>query len=203
MTDHKRVPREKTYLTYLDGLEDCWRELQRVAQFEAAKYVELLIAAAPEAPAEEKTRHPCGHLIVSDACVVCAPLTPTGNAALIAELHAIVNAGKGWSCPRVNDIPIDVTAAKAAAALAAADARVAEAERVRDDERVVLLRRARKAEAERDAAIKDTERYRWLRDIGDGTWTPMRRREFPGWGFGEGSAEKIDAAIDAAMKAAG
>lgn len=40
--------------------------------------------------------------------------------------------------------------------------------------------------------VKDAERYRWLRDIGDSTWEPMGAR------VPEGSAG-IDAAIDKAM----
>ena len=43
--------------------------------------------------------------------------------------------------------------------------------------------------AERD---RDAERYRWLRDVGDSTWTPLMKR-------GPSFATNMDAAIDAAM----
>lgn len=49
-------------------------------------------------------------------------------------------------------------------------------------------------QAENEALRKDAERYRWLRDAGDSTWTPLGKR--PGVKF----AHEIDAAIDAAMK---
>ena len=47
--------------------------------------------------------------------------------------------------------------------------------------------RAQLAEQDRDA-----ERYRWLRDVGDNTWTPLMKR-------GPAFASNLDAAIDAAM----
>jgi len=51
--------------------------------------------------------------------------------------------------------------------------------------------------AERNAEIErlraDAERYRWLRDVGDETWTPFSKRT----GY---SADEADAAIDAAIK---
>ena len=47
--------------------------------------------------------------------------------------------------------------------------------------------------AEREALRDDAMRYRWLRDEGDKTWTPMKNR------FSEG-AKGCDAAIDAARK---
>ena len=50
------------------------------------------------------------------------------------------------------------------------------------------------AHASRDAEVealkRDAERYRWLRDIGDITWTPLRER-MPHY--------DVDKAIDAAM----
>lgn len=49
--------------------------------------------------------------------------------------------------------------------------------------------RAEAAERERDAALKDAERYRWLRDFGDAEM------------FLTLTAEELDAAIDAARKA--
>jgi len=36
---------------------------------------------------------------------------------------------------------------------------------------------AARAEAEKDKA--DAERYRWLRDVGDQTWTPIAKRAMP------------------------
>ena len=51
------------------------------------------------------------------------------------------------------------------------------------------------AHASRDAEVealkRDAERYRWLRDIGDATWTPLRER-MPSY--------NVDSAIDAAMQ---
>lgn len=54
--------------------------------------------------------------------------------------------------------------------------------------------RAERAEAERDAAAKDAERYRWLRDVGDENWTALCTRASKG-------SSQIDAAIDAALGA--
>ena len=44
--------------------------------------------------------------------------------------------------------------------------------------------------------VWDAARYRWLRDVGDSTWTPLQMR------FVRGGlpANRVDAAIDAAMK---
>ena len=53
-------------------------------------------------------------------------------------------------------------------------------------------------EAERDALAKDAERYRWLRDVGDKTWTPFCQRL--GWhSQGFNMDRRIDATIDAAL----
>lgn len=51
-------------------------------------------------------------------------------------------------------------------------------------------------EAENAELRRDAERYRWLRDTGDGTWVPMAKRVPEG-------ARGIDAAIDSAMKESG
>lgn len=53
--------------------------------------------------------------------------------------------------------------------------------------------RAEEAQQKIDSLRRDTERYRWLRDVGDSTWEPMAKR------VPEGAAG-IDAAIDAAME---
>lgn len=42
-------------------------------------------------------------------------------------------------------------------------------------------------------AEQEARRYRWLRDVGDATWKPFALREGC-------SAQKVDAAIDEAMK---
>jgi hypothetical protein len=61
----------------------------------------------------------------------------------------------------------------------------------------MLLERITALEAERDTLAKDAERYRWLRDVGDKTWTPFCQRL--GWhGQGFNMDRRIDAAIDAA-----
>ena len=70
-----------------------------------------------------------------------------------------------------------------------------EARTQRDDETVeaFVLDYVKRLEAERDAAVQDAERYRWLRDIGDGeTWIAFSKRN------ANLSAQAIDAAIDAA-----
>lgn len=45
---------------------------------------------------------------------------------------------------------------------------------------------------------RDAERYKWLRDVGDATWTPLRER----YGY-KSAPEVVDAAIDAAMRQSG
>lgn len=57
-------------------------------------------------------------------------------------------------------------------------------------ERVSEIVKLRAQLAERD---RDAERYRWLRDVGDNTWTPLMKR-------GPAFAVNMDAAIDAAMR---
>jgi len=60
---------EKNHLTNPD-------RRTRGGEFESAaadaERYSVPLYAAPPAPASEPTRHPCGHLIVSDECVVCA-----------------------------------------------------------------------------------------------------------------------------------
>jgi len=50
----------------------------------------------------------------------------------------------------------------------------------------------KKLRAERDEALADAARYRWLRDVGNETWLALGKR--PGVRF----THEVDAAIDAA-----
>ena len=54
----------------------------------------------------------------------------------------------------------------------------------------LLRKQLASAQAALREAQKDAERYRWLRDVGDSTWKPMRERGI--------TAAECDAAIDAA-----
>ena len=63
-------------------------------------------------------------------------------------------------------------------------------------ERMIELNKRAKAEAERDAALEDQARYRWLRKVGCGFEEQDAGQTFDVW-YGN---EALDAAIDAARK---
>ena len=58
----------------------------------------------------------------------------------------------------------------------------------------LVVQRCDRLVTERDALKADAERYRWLRDVGDATWTPLANRRRVNF------THEIDGYIDAAMK---
>ena len=63
----------------------------------------------------------------------------------------------------------------------------------------ISLSRIAALEAERDALKQDAERYRWLRDTGNVSWTALIERDPSDNKMPMRIDERIDAAIDAAM----